>query len=462
MKKIVLQVIRARDVSVPPLVLDDLDITQWFDIASGFKIEVTTRDRCWDHDSRDCDASLLQEILRWAIPGPVEERPVDEIALIFCRNWKAPSGVRPLLGVMFDFDMGGTPYGDFQDPNSVPRQGCAVFISAFAERPDKDIVFAAIHELGHVFNLAHDPRQASFMADGVDPQKPLYRFDPADRSGLNKAGKGIEPFASFHLPGGAAYQGTRPFLVTRRPRPPAKRASRSLKLTADVGKKGFLLGETVTVDMVLSARRGKRVMVPPGFDPGDDACRIWYETPSGERLLYRREEVFCRDSRQEVQVTPSRPLKNNPRISFGRKGFTFREPGRYRLWAEFFLSGSGRDVVRSRPVTFTILPPRDKSETAISRTLLHRDVAKFVCRRGSVLPAAVRRRIETIAKRYPEHDAVQPVLYALASHHLHARNGRHREARKYVDAVRVRQRSLKEGLRRMRRSLPRKKVSRRR
>jgi hypothetical protein len=104
------------------------------------------------------------------------------------------------LGIMFDWDLGGGA-----DPNSVAREGCAVFHDNFLGYTEptrsKALLRTQTHELGHVFNLEHGDGSSSGSApwdctEGFTimnqtgaispfPDAIRYFFGPAEATKLN-------------------------------------------------------------------------------------------------------------------------------------------------------------------------------------------------------------------------------------------------------------------------------------
>src|SRR5262249_4398074 len=184
------------------------------------------------------------------------------------------------------------------------------------------------------------------------------------------------------------------------------------------GRRSFLLGETVALDLELGVTGRRSAVVPDELDPSFDTLKIWYETPMGERLLYRSRNVLCRTGRPRVKLSGNATLRNNPRVSIGRKGATFRWPGEYRLWAEFGgLDGHFRRKVVSNVASLEVREPRSDEEREIAWTLRQPGMAACVADKNGRLRAAERRLLTRLVRRHPNHPALQQVRYALAHHH---------------------------------------------
>ena len=147
--------------------------------------------------------------------NPSRGGPVDTIGLIFAGSYQ---GGPDVLGVMFD---GGLTFAGEQPVarsyRRVPREGCVVFLDAirrlrgggsalngaFQDAFHDEVVFTAIHELGHVLNLWHVDSPRSFMVRGFrrDPEPPSsWRFLEVHREFLARGAS-----SRYVWPGGSAF-----------------------------------------------------------------------------------------------------------------------------------------------------------------------------------------------------------------------------------------------------------------
>jgi len=434
---VTVRLIRAHDVDVPSLNGPDGEpFESWFSQASGDELHIQLIGPAATEVPTPSSAADLQAVIHTLLGTP-SRRPVNEIALIFCRSW---SGNRNLQGVMFDYDGSDPLLGLFTSDGGVPRQACALFMDAFDEDEDatRKRVFAAIHELGHVFNLQHDPAENSFMAR----KREAWGFSSSDCVNLAAAGRGNWNFA----PGGANFGvGVGGAALWKRRRSISPR--REVKLTAHVGKAWYLPAESIVLDLKLSARRGVSLLERNEFDPGYEALRIWMENESGERRLYRSPLLYCLSRRSPVHLKRGSPFRHNPRISVGSRGLNFRSPGHYKVWAEFLLSSS-RDIrsVRSNDVEFEVKAPRSHEDEILSGLLSRPRIAAFVAYKGGILSQQEQSDLEAAVRRAGRHPAMQHVRYALGVDR--ATRGARQDAVALLVDTKVPEASLREGIRR--------------
>lgn len=166
-----LHIVRAADVeAIPPLDgVNGKRLERWFADATDSRLQLTIRHHNQDTDGAitniktdACDGAVLQELLRRILPVP-HGGPIADIALLFCRRWSSSPSLR-LYGLMFDYNGQDPDLGSLSSSNGIAREGCSVFLDAFDSSAFREMMFTAIHELGHVFNLFHDLNDNSFMA----------------------------------------------------------------------------------------------------------------------------------------------------------------------------------------------------------------------------------------------------------------------------------------------------------
>jgi len=440
--------------AAPPLVLDSQDLRSWFHAATDGELRLTVTTHQSPYLSAECDSGFLQRLAEEVLPSATG-RPVSDIALLLCQRWRVPAGVGSprVLGLMFDLS-GDDELGHYSTYNGIPREACALFLSQFKiddpTQRAREIVFNALHELGHVFNLAHDPTGQSFMIEGGFLRETNRRFLPEDQDRLRRAANGLNPeYAYRYLPGGEPFLGVRP-QSTRGARGIRSRLRESTRLTlkACVGKNAYLVGEPVVLDLELRARDGV-VLVRPELDPAYAALSIWYETPQGERRRYMPFNQFCTRPGPRLGVSQRLALKNNPRIFIGSDGFTFPTAGEYRVWAEFETrQGERPRLVRSNTVAFEIVLPRRRDDVAVAEVLRDPQVARYLAQNGGPLTLRRRRALNRVVRAHFHHDAVAPTRHLLAR--AAAREGRWQVVAECLARLRPVQPSLDEGARRLR------------
>jgi hypothetical protein len=225
--------------------------------------------------------------------------PVNQVGVLLADRF----GPRPTaLGLMFDpgFNSG------VSDPtfNTVPREGCAIFLDAISALRgagpayQQEIGFTTVHEIGHIFNLWHIQTTPNFMAQS-----------PAG----NPFGAAAFFFAAAHARFLAAVDAS-PFVV-----PGGMSAARAATI-ADV------------------------------VDPGYDEFDVWIETPDGRRRRYRSPALYCGNI-GKLRIRPGAPFRRDIPIFGESGGYTFTECGRHRVFCTLRV---GRTVVQSNVVEMMV------------------------------------------------------------------------------------------------------------
>lgn len=443
--ELILHVISAADVERPPRLdaLGDVSIAEWFAEETGRELRLSIREHRSESASVDIAGDGLQAMFREFVPSPSPGELASEIALLFCRSWC----FRNLAGLMFDYDGADLPPGARLVFDGVPRQACAVFLDGLEAQLDDPYLFVAIHELGHVFNLHHDRTDRSFMGLDVDGPR---TFLPADSARLTAAAAGEFPEREQHLPGGAPFVADARFALAGSRRR-VVRTHRGGSLDIRVASASFLLGEPVVVDATLRLPRGAR-LADGGLDPGFPGVRVWYRTPVGEVRLFAPLRHYCGVGRRRPRA--STVIRNNMRVHLGRRGLTFREPGRYELWveADTRIGRDGGATLVSPAAAFEIRAPRDARECALCEGLSDPQIAHFVANRAGALDAA---RADVVARLLvdaaPAHPIARHLRYAAATRAL--RSGDRDAASDLLRGVRFPERSLRAAVNRLHRAI---------
>lgn len=444
--RLTLHVIDAGDVPVrPPLdALGGTSLPEWFRRATDDQIVLDVVEHKSVMTSTEIDGAELQAMFREFVPSPAPGALAPDIGLLFCRSWC----FRDLAGLMFDYDGADMPAGARVVFDGVPRQACAVFLDAQDAFSPADQLYVAIHELGHVFNLHHDPDAASFM--GLDVAGPRSFREP-DRAQLKAAGAGQWPEQHEYLPGGAPFQvsAASDHSASFRRSP----ATRSAHLVVAAGQGTFLPGEPVVLDVSVTVPPGV-VPVAGGLEPGYDGVRVWYRTPLGEIRVFSPIRRYCPISKHGTWRRRAGRLKNNMRIHLNRRGFTLIEEGTYQVWVELDVrrKRGQRSTIASRAVAFTVARPHNELERAVGAALADPQIARFVANKGGPLEWTRRQLLEDLS-RTPATKArgLNHIRYALAraSH----RAGRNQEARNHLATLRFSLPSLTAGARKLARTV---------
>jgi hypothetical protein len=430
---------------IPPLTVEQRTLENWFSNASGNEIRLQRRpiDAYSGPAPPAVNPWTLQQIASDFIAGNAPGK-VEEIGLVFCRRWANAIG-GDLYGVMFDYDGHDAVIGKTTSYNSISREVAAVFLDALQGEDQEQIAKIACHELGHVFNLHH--RASGFMASGLGHTP---GFTGHDCYALGCAGRGEAPYAKRHLPGGDPFN----------PNGPASRAGADghtdadWAFTASLPAAEYVLGQPVVLELKLRYKGARRVSIPATLDPGFPDMRIWYETPEGERRLYRPCLSYCHGRQYHKTMNRSDTLANNPRIHIGAPGLTFIQPGAYRVTVTYQLR-IGRRRCTLQAYAGEIRIRRPKREELIASALACRPrVAFFLAHKGGILSSFEQRTLKALLQSNPGSVIARHARYALASRTASSSSWRKAEA--YARGLHMDEPSLQEGLVQLRRHIKRK------
>jgi hypothetical protein len=339
-------------------------------------------------------------------------RPISNIGVVFANRF---DGDDSLLGLMYDvdFDPGGDPF------TQIPREGCAVFAGTIKSRTGGDeaayrtqLAYAAIHELGHVFNLGHLDTTANFMRS-----KPPSTF-PNDLDFVVEQKALLSQCAiEYVMPGGSAYgvlgsltpSGT--YEVSRLGSVDAF----ALRLEIDMTQREFWYFEPVELDITLSVAPGilRPVTIPRSVDPAYESFEIWIDEPDGSRRRYRPTKHFCAPG-NDLTIHPGKSFRRDVSIFGGSGLYTFRTAGVHRLRARMRLPDGG--VLESNAVEVNLLPllaGKGARFDGFSRTLSDASHARFLFYREAMDDLENLDPLRDFAGDYSDTPAGAGVDYAL-------------------------------------------------
>lgn len=318
------------------------------------------------------------------------------------------------FGLMFDQDFipgSSTPW------QTTPREGCAVFLDAIdARRSGADfiaeVVYTAIHELGHVVNLQHSDAP-SYMATSAGRVAPFpaqgRQFDMLQQTMLSQCST-----SRFVWPGGSAFGDMGPFTAVTNPIDGNANATEPLQLRIGMQQDAFWPFEPVELDVALSLRGDSRttVYVPDMLDPGYRRFVIWIEEPSGERRRYLSPRHYC-EHRGRRSISRGSPLRRDISIFGQSGGFSFQRAGLHKVFVTY--ERSLRSVLRSNVLEVMVRPPGTSDYyAAASRAMSDRDLGRLLYHR-SLDPARRRKlsQLTDLCAAFPRQPAVANVQYAI-------------------------------------------------
>lgn len=358
---------------------------------AGFAVRyVGQRDEIPRHPSGQWDESQLHGLMYRLAQEPLD-RPSWNLHLLLLSQAR----MKGLLGIMFDSGKG--------DTNQLPRQGLAVFQKPIQQRPDwqRKIIQTTVHELGHALNLAHRfelpvgrADSTSFMnydwkyMGGNQPEKFwqdfAFTFDADELAFLRHgAWHHIVPgTAAFHTI--AYWENKEGGYVPYIPERPGD--DFSIRLLPPNTGGTFQFGQPVLLTVALKNESSQTIKVPKFMlDPKSGFLQVEIQRQSGTSSPHTRDESShhthefhpivhrCYDiaSVDPVALPPGKTLSDNLNLTFGSAGFSFAEPGFYRVRATFIWQVGVRDyrTIHSEWLSIQVLAPSSKEE--------ERDLAEF-------------------------------------------------------------------------------------
>jgi hypothetical protein len=316
----------------------------------------------------------------------------------FIANRKASDDGTPSKadGTMFDGD------GAFQ------RQGMATFYDRMEEVEilgTRDELFTFIHEIGHALNLAHSfdkiPPQPVGPRNGYGDKSFMnyqsdYKGDPATGEG-NGDDAFWKAFAWQFTPGELRHlrhgfypnviMGGKPFLTDAAHLPalaPPAPSQSGLHVRLS-GSESFSHGEPVTVETKLSLD-GSRPAAEASNDltPGGSHLTVLITDPAGQVRPFQPIVRDCGNHHRVTLDAGTPALYAGAYLGYGVGGFTFPQPGTYRLQARY-RAPDGSTIV-SPDHLITIDPPADDTDRAVGDLLLGDQQGTLLALRGSDAP----------------------------------------------------------------------------
>ncbi len=323
-----------------------------------------------------------------------------------------------LLGVMFDF--GFNPSG--MDAVSsrftnVPREGCAIFLDAIRDiRPilsdfRQEVVFTAIHELGHVFNLWHLESPISFMSSS-EVEAPFSPgacfFHSSQRAFLNRA-----EFDEHVQPGGSLFERRGAFGPAAND-PFKHHPKHNLQLQITASQKEFWFFEPIELDVRLSSKHGQ-FELPDEIDPGYDRFVIHITRPDGTRFKYRSPRIYCCNL-STLMVAPRKPFIRDISIFGQSGGYTFESPGEYKIQCVFD-TGKGFSIasnILSVNVERSLFT--NKRYKNLYEILTHKGTALLLYHRNGNFRSETVKQLEEVAMKEKRSTLGANLMYALAKY----------------------------------------------
>jgi hypothetical protein len=308
-----------------------------------------------------------------------------------------------LGGIMFDADIAA--------PGGVDRQGTAIFTKApyfhtptgsyakanppEAEAVKRELMFNAVHEAAHAFNLFHSFEKTPTTAWSAPPWMPVRSNDQAlswmnypDQATPYPAAPSAKWFYSqFRF----RFEDSEHLFLRHAPEEFVEMANAAwgqsharvaqadvddrLKLEVNGVKQVFEWGEPVFVKLILRNITDQELLAQNSLDPGEGAfVEVAITNPQGERVPF----LPVMQTRSEVQFKSLRPeeiITETVNVTVGQRGFPFTIPGMYRIEASYTNRPGGSaaaftHVYVQEPKGEDALAAKDLFDARVGRVLL--------------------------------------------------------------------------------------------
>jgi hypothetical protein len=365
------------------------------------------------HDAMRAFWSRYKPRAQWALWLLFAHRHVDPI-------W---------LSIMFDHPERKNPSDPFQ------RQGAAVFGDRIAEslppgekNPEQWIrrerFFAAVHEIGHCFNLFHSWQKQAEVPWSNDPGDLLaksfmnyparvndlgfdfyqsfdYRFDDPEITFIRHA---PEEFVMM----GAATLGHEHGLSAGRF---ATTPRLALNLTVGRARPVFEFLEPIMVELKLTNVSNQPQLVNPSLLDEVDNLTLIIEPRGGPAQEWRPYARYCSFGGATKLLQPGESLSTSLFASAGLGGWHLAEPGSYTLRA--YLHSPGRPVL-AEPLTLRVASPRSREEDYLAQNFFTDEVGRAFAFGGTHVMTSAIGALQEAADRLKDRAVSRHALLTLA------------------------------------------------
>jgi hypothetical protein len=405
-----------------PLMLDGQSIEDYFRLGSmndsgSPDINMIVDDSRFNAsiipNSEITDAVSLQYALRELTQNPTNVDHVNKIGLILADRYQ-PSG--ETLGLMFDVGFNPTGVTPVRPEfTAIPREGCAIFLNAIRDirgtqdQYRREVLFTAIHELGHVFNLWHWEDPKTFMSKSQITQaypSRAYFFHASQRRFLHQASTSY-----FVCPGGSKYEtrgtlgpGPENFMAENKP-------NKELRLIININQQEFWYFEPIELDVEI--RSSKNITIPNRVDPGYEDFKIYITKPDGTIFKYRSPRLYCQNL-SEIKIDPKHPFRRDISIFGQSGGYTFSSPGIYKI--ECFLKISKNKIVRSNTIEFNVKERMDNNRNflLLEKKITQKQTALLLYHRSGFYNNLAIEQLKEISDKEQRNFLGKNIDYALA------------------------------------------------
>lgn len=347
--------------------------------------------------------------------------PQWRLYLLIATRFENPS----VLGIIYD------------TTDEVPRQGSAVFtkhrrIDGDSPEHKREYLYTALHELGHAFNLYHSfhkglegpfefPRPDSLSVmnypqlhpyganalpnyDGSEGFWSQFRFSFDDGDLLHIRHHDLLEVIMGGRPFG--YEGhfkDRFWTSFTRPK-------NLLELTIR-SKKVFEFGEPVLVEAKLKNISSHNLNIPSTLNIKDGFIFTSIEGPDGKSKPYKPMITRCGIA-ETVELKPSKSKYEDLHLNYGRDGFYFGSPGKYKIQA---VISSLNGILKSNIHEILIAEPQSIKEHKIISNMFTRNNGQYLYLKGTDYLASAEKELTSLRNDLNDTNLARYIEYYIGS-----------------------------------------------
>jgi hypothetical protein len=199
--------------------------------------------------------------------------------------------------------------------------------------------------------------------------------------------------------------------------PPAAKAVRDDKLVISVvpERSRYLVGEPVYVAVRLRNAGDRAESAADSLFPEDGAVDLVITGPDGHEVPFSPFGETDRDAESRKSLAPGETIGNMVPIFFGGRGWTFRDPGTYRIVAYFHLAvekGTVRES-KSAPATIEIASSPEGKALVSENMPVSMEVGKFLLWQSGDHLEKGQARLRELIDRAPDSPLASYARFAL-------------------------------------------------
>jgi hypothetical protein len=316
---------------------------------------------------------------------------------------------------------------------SPKREGTAVFYkqSTIHNQPIS-YLRTSVHEVGHQFNLHHrdgfmhtidsPQRQRKFsimnqtkiiqIYGGQWPNGVSLEFGPLESShlsghpvetvapGASALGACTSDHESWHNEAPSRLGVEERYLTSIDIETPETVHDDTVDFKIEMGKKEYLPGQPSMAYLTMTNNGSKPVSIIDRLDPRYDVIKFYIKKDDKESLFVPY--TFIEFIPEEKTLNPGESIHARAKIFYGSNGYTFPEPGSYKVRASYhgITHGFG-EIVDSNTTDVIIRPPKDKEEEEQVKLIKGDQQALFFLFEGGDNLTDGINQLTKLAKEYP-------------------------------------------------------------